>query len=408
MRHIKDLIIPCMLILGILFGPNFYIVGQSLRVITSSIGLLLLWLRRSMVKTNVVFQYYLLYVFIYVVVAYFNGDSSNVYFTKGLLNWHLPCLLLFLLVPTYLNTKKNLKYFCYVISFVFLVDVVLSIGQFFNNPVAWNIGNTINAHAAESSEYFMERNDVSEGFLGLSIISGMCASVVDNGYFLAVFYPLLLVMWYENNSFIKRTPVLIFMVLSFFASFAIQQRMGFFLVSLFLIFQALKVSSGGMRFIVICLVLFFFIGFDYIAGNIDLGRIAEVSDEERTDGYLRSIDLIVHDSQMFTIGGEVYYRRFFDHTPHNTLIGAWVYTGFVGFSVFMLLLFNVVKQILPSVLLKLSKENIVQYSLAISCLLFIVYSLTHSTGIHNGKGLYFWLSYGLFYKGLCFNNKTIV
>ena len=399
MKSDKKLIIPILFIFGILFGPNFYIAGVSLRVITSSIGLLLLWLNRADILTNNVFRYFIVYICIYVLVAYLNGDSADEYFYKGLLNWFLPGLLLFLIVPTYVKSETQLRCLCNVIAFIFVFDVLLSIGQFFNLSIAWNIGNTINAHASEFSEYYMERHDVDAGFLGLSIINGMCASVVDNGYFLAVSFPLLFLLKYEADDKVKRASVFVLLFLALFASFAIQQRMGFYLVSLFILYTLWKESIVRTRFIIILLLGFMVLaGVEYIVDNIDLGRIAEASDEDRADTYLRSLSVIFHDSQLFTIGGEKYYRQFFEHTPHNTLIGAWVYTGIFGFVVFVLLLIKVTKQLLPSVFLKLNINNIVQYSLAASCLIFLCYSLTHSTGIHNGKGLYFWLSYGLFCK----------
>lgn len=399
MREYKYLIIVFLLLFGILFGPNFYIAGVSLRVFTTMTGIILLFFQRKFIVIDKVFLIYVLYILFYIFVSVLNGAANEEYFIKGLLNLHLPCILLYLLIPSYVDLEKNIISVCYLIIGLLLFDVLISLGQFCNFSMAWNVGNTINAHASEMSGIFMERHDVSMGYLGLSIINGICASVVDNGYFIATGFPLLFIMSKTNDEIFGYKIVMwLFVFLAVLASFLIQQRMGFYLIILFIVYHFWTTMNVIGRILLILSAIIIVFSAEFWLINVDFGRVADVGDEDRAETYLNSVSMIFEDARLFYFGGEEYYRQFFKHAPHNTIIGAWVYSGIFGFFIFMTMIILAIKKIVPAVIRYGNKFNIVQYSLAVCCLMFIMYSMTHSAGIHNGKGFYFWLFYGLFLK----------
>ena len=399
MTNYKYLLILFVLLFGNLFGPNFYIAGISLRVLTTLFGIVLLFFQRKNVLMNNVFFIFILYILYYIFISMINGSAYEEYFVKGILNWFLPSILLFLLVPCYIDSGEKMKNVCYLIICLSLFNVLVSIGEFFNLSIAWDIGNTINAHAAETSELYMERHDISMGLMGLSIVNGICSSVVDNGYFIATAFPLLFCITKTNAIFPQyKTIVFFLIILTASASLLIQQRMGFYLITLFVIYHLWVSLHGYGRILLITLAVLIFFSAEYWLNSIDLGRIAEAGDKDRAETYIDSVLMIFKDARLFCLGGESYYREFFRHVPHNTLIGAWIYCGVIGFLIFAVMVVQLLQKLLPSFIGYKSRNNIVQYSLAACCLIFLAYSMTHSTGLHNGKGLYFWLFYGLYLK----------
>lgn len=410
MKDNKYLLIVFFLLFGILFGPNFYIAGISLRVIATIMGLLLLFSQRKKILIDDVFCAYIIYVMCYVIISVLNGAVYDDYFFKGLLNWHLPCILLYLLVPSYIDSLKKMNNVCCLVISLLLFDVLISLGQFFNISFAWDVGNAINAYASEISTLYMERYDVSMGYLGVSIINGICASVVDNGYFITTSFPLLFILKKNHNKISEYDAFLYISVfLTILASFLIQQRMCFYLIVLFFVWRLWTSLSGSGRVLLIILAITFITSTEFWLANVEFGRLDDASDSDRAETYLNSISMIFDDARLFCLGGEAYYRQFFEHTPHNTIIGAWVYSGVLGFMVFLMMIFLLLKKLLPVIMEHGSTSSLIHCSLAECCLLFIVYSMTHSTGIHNGKGLYFWLFYGLFlhsYRMVCCKWKS--
>ena len=230
-----------------------------------------------------------------------------------------------------------------------------------------------------------------EQVLGFNFCPGLFQSAVTNGYFMASFGLLPLVIASQKGFPLKRIVMYCTYLISLITLLIIQQRAAFyiFLVLSVIIIFATRKSQKGFVFI-----LFFAAIILSIAGEItfDLGRINETSlkEDSRYDIYSQAIDYI---STNLMFGGRADFLAQTGKSAHNFILNALVYSGLFG-AIILILIAG--KMLLQSVRAILSDNLSKPYSLFFACALiaYISISLFHNESLATGTPVLFIL-YGL-------------
>lgn len=392
------------LVLAACFLSNYYLGGLSARTLSIS-GLILMAIPFvASTKFDAIIKLYIAYLLVLVVMSNVNGYVNDENFMRQLLAGHLPGLLFYIATPCYMNTPNKQKSFIVLFTAIWLFDIAISIGQYIGIDAAWSVGSFLNTKGAENLERFESSiGAVGGSLLGQSIIFGLFGSVVVNGYYITMFAPLAIRRFFQTSVIQDKKLLFVsfaYAILAITASFMLQQRMSFILLVPFVVYALYKHSNIGFKMFLVFVLMLFVLMFSSL--DWDFGRLLDFSDESREDMYSRSVDVILN-TKIWLVGGLNEYLQYFEHVPHNTFLGAWVYTGIIGLIVFSILLYKVTIVSLRTI----KNGNYEQKSLAFCLLMFLLYSMTHSTGLHNGSA-FFWLTYALmkYYNGTALEEQS--
>ena len=389
-------------IYGLFFGGSLKIIGLlSLRLLLSVFSLFYVILNKKQIKKNSIFSLYLVYLLVYIFANVINGELLSYEFWQSIIAFHLPCVFLFLFLTVFLKTEENLTKICTVLSVIYLFNCILTIGQFFNDARAWELGQLLGMGSTDIKDSYL----LSENNFGRSICNGLFYSAVDNGYFIASFLPIVTKgVWSDNKVF--KFSAFLFLCLAFTTSYMIQQRMCFLLILAYLCFIFIFKFSKAYKILFVFLSIIL-ISFMYeLLFNIDMGRLSvETENTDRYELFDKFATYLTTPESLF--GGRLYYFQNYGLIQHNSLLASWIFSGLLGFLVFVKLYFKCMYNNINSLIVSLKLKKYLPVAFLLSCIFFNIYSLTHSSGIHQGDITY-WFSYSLFlvsFKNAKFNRK---
>ena len=312
-------------------------------------------------------------------------------FLTNIVTYHLSSIAIICALPIIINSRSDLNIFLSALTIIFVLNSILTILQFNNSHWAWAIGQLVNNGLSRELEANSDLID-SGNLVGRTITAGLTGFVVTNGYFTSTFLPISVERFHENNfwNFIGLTFI---MILTLIVVYANQERSSMVLVLVFMVyyFTFMRKVSKTIPF-----VLLFFIVFYFLSGfiqTIDWGRLENLQDAGRISHIEQFISYLSTDKALF--GGFYHYIGSHESNQHNCLLAAWTMGGiftFVSFSVFF---FYSIHVLLSKTRLNYRKKfGITPVFLAVSCLIYHAYSLTHSSGVHN-DGMMFWIPYVL-------------
>ena len=277
--------------------------------------------------------------------------------------------------------------------------------QFFSLPFSWEIGQMANEGLTRELENNADIFEIDGGLLGRTITAGFTGYVVTNGYFTTCYIPIAHTVAKIKSKYIF-LPFVILVALA--TTFVNQERAAMLLVAvyfLFYLFMFNKPSKMSLLFGALALLFIFYL--DVVFSSLEMGRLQELSDNIRGKLWMDFKQFLITDQLYF--GGLYNYISVYKINQHNCLLAAWTMGGIFTFLSFCVLFFSALQELTRIVINRnYIKNDIVAFSLATSCLLYLMYSLTHSSGLQN-DGMMFWLPYTLLlvYKKL-YNNPIEV
>lgn len=377
------------LVSAILFG-SISIGPFTIRVFATIVMVVFLFINRSSFFGNklipIPFSYisvYLMYLLFFFIALVMSGDIDRYDFFHRLIGMHGVCIVAFCAVCYFVNDKKMANQTCMVLLAILLVDSVVTIFQYLENPIAWAIGGVM-GDISQAEEYLLMHDDS----LGASIMPGILGGAVSNAFYIAVVAPLSFLYIYKSKILGKFAIGSVFL-LSFFASYVTQQRASF---GLLLVFVLINVCYNVKRYrsfvwlvMLALMIVSFFIYFDLTDDY--WGRLTKTSSDDRKD-LISYASTFVFDNWLW--GGPIKYVKEAGVSAHNIIIDSIINAGIFGFIFAMLLyfgsLFNVARSITISFF---KKRNISLLVISFSMFICLIYGLFHNASYITGDVLVF-------------------
>lgn len=154
-----------------------------------------------------------------------------------------------------------------------------------------------------------------------------------------------------------------------------------------MIFIVLFKKSTKVFIFISAFILIFFLGDTLL--NIDLGRLLENKDPYRS----HILDLFIEkfSTPYFLIGGFDLSDEFIGKTlGHNSILDAFRRGGLVTMLCYIAVFFLIAKYCLKQASVAFRLRRYIPFGIWCSSLLYMIYSLTHSSGIQSGDPT-FWM-----------------
>ena len=395
MRKVLLYIIYTFIFFCIVFGGTgaFRVGPFSLRHICSFFLFIVIVFRYKDIKTDKCVSLYALYIVVYCLCNVINGEYVTPHFLQSLYTYHGPSLIIAFAIPIIVKEAEQVKLFLIAIISLFLFNALITIAQFYNVSWAWELGQYISVFDQERISRIESISETSENYFGHSLTPGIIGFVVTNGYLLASLFPLLSFhMWTHPQNSVQNIMDIVLIIIGLTAVYCVQQRTAMILVLLFLVFVFFTRRTTFPKLFII-IVLFLILSIIGIP-TINLGRIENLSEGFETRAQL------IHNFEMFfksplsLWGGYNKYMSLYGMPQHNTVLASWVLGGFFNMCFYLWLLIILIAHLIRSTKHGLRDYSAFEIVFSTSCLIFILYSMTHSDGIHAGSPM-FWSSYAL-------------
>ena len=254
--------------------------------------------------------------------------------------------------------------------------------SFYNNPIAWIIGDYISKTEVGAEEYLANHN--LDTFINAAITYGIMGNVVVNGYFMASMLP---IITYRIWSKFINNRIFGYIILGacLFCIFCIQQRMAALCTILFLSILLYKKSKRHpilWGLIIVTAIGFAINSIDF--SHIEAGRFSiDVDNSSRTSLFSQFLQYLSTGDAL--IGGYDKYCSFYGE-QHNTFLDVITRDGLIGLPVFLIYFIVSLNYYISYSKQKMSISTLCGYA----GLIYLLYSQTHSTGIQSGVSI-FWL-----------------
>lgn len=380
-----------LILYAILFCGALTIGPLSVRNYTAL--LLGIWAIFSRGKTtiDIVGKLYFAYLGILIVATIITDQLTNETFYKNFLAYHLVCIIIIYAFPKLFSNQYSIDFFFKVIIFFYITNIIISILQYLNNPLGWELGTLFNMGGLLRME---NQADIIESgeYMNKSIIMGINGFVVTNGYFIATFLPITAYTIFSKKKNRQSLFGIIILITGYITAFLIQQRMGFYVISALIILIILKTFRGSTRFFIILGILIIGVLYSDIINEIDFGRLTNM--EDKTRSRTLEVALNLANSSDFWFGHNLDDMPIFLVIGHNSLLDAFRRGGIFALVLFFILFFTAFFKTIK-LFLQYNRTNAPKIAaLALSSCVYIIYSLTHSNGIQSGA-VFFWIIYSV-------------
>jgi len=339
---------------------------------------------------------YCIYLVILLLSSIISGQFYNPTFLRNFITNHISSIVLLIVIPLIIKSITDIKIITVFIASVHILNCAVSILQFYNVPIGWRIGLAVNPGAIsnlDSAEYYIQQSD---NLLSRSIVFGITSFVVANGYYLTSFLPITTrhLLFSDIGSKDKIISWCL-LTLSAITIFMVQQRMAFFLLLCYIVF-VLYMQIRKSLFIKLLLLIFavVFIGLYTFPTDLEVGRLTldKVGSDSRMNQITNIINFMNTDS--FIWGADLNDKTLLYSLGHNTLTDALRRGGFISLIFYLLLFIAVLCKCIYTGIVSQRINAPYSLALSVSCVIFLAYSFSHSTGIQSGAVL-FWFIYAL-------------
>lgn len=383
-----------LIVFSLLFGGTLRIGVLSFRHICMLILVAYSIKNWSKVNFGLSGKLYLVYLGFYLFASFFNGELYSFTFLQSFFTYHLPCLSMIMALPLLIKNESDVRSMSFVITVLFLFNAIVTVFQYYGSPIAWAIGNSISEMSEEHYEVAEKLINSGRGLLYSAVITGITGFVVSNGYFCATFFPVVTKRLYGKFNVDWVWPVIL-LAFSIFTIVLIQQRTSFYLTIVYLAFFLVLRSKMSMWLFVIFLIVSY-----GIYGGLEFGQdVGRLSLSENIENRMSLFDHFYAflDSEYMFWGGLETYMKNFGMVQHNTLLASWVYGGFLSFLIYCVLYFQLFFSLAKKVFKNVKLSYLHVNSIAFGCagIIYLLFSLSHSDGVHNGSTM-FWFVYLMF------------
>ena len=381
-------------IFAMLCGGSLKIGPLTLRNYVTVFLALYSFFNRSYLTKNDVIGKYLIFVVIAIFCSILNGDAGNMSFwTKTVIGCLLPSFIIYYAILEFCNKyEKGSSQISIVLLVLFVINALITILQYYDNSIGWAIARTLSSGNLLSDE-ILEKYGGSDNFIGIAVTAGLFGYVTGNGYFIGAYSSISSKLSFSTN---KITLILGFLVLAIgaYAAFATQERMALLAilcnVACVFFYNSHNNRSSNIFIIIaaLCVVA-------YISNNItDYGRFtADTDNSDREQLYIAFKSFLKTDSVWFGSWSD-YNSHFRGLNQHNTFMDEITRYGLVGLIPFVILFWNVAKFSIIHFFKARKNQLQMMYVYASATLLYLLYSMTHGTGLQSGDVM-FWLLFAV-------------
>ena len=388
---------------ALLFLRKWHIFGPvSFRNFAGVIIVPLAFFMRGHIKITKTIKLYILWNILYVIVNMING--MNVLLTNDYLAYNIVSFCIIYAIPKLIRNENHL-YIITIWFFIFyILNSVVSILQFVNNPVAWAISTYISPLTENDLLQYSYYED-AENFLTQSICSGFNGFVVTNGYFIACFLPIATILLWQKKKISINLGILV-LLLGMASAFCTQQRMCFLLCALYIVYIIYyRVSAGYKAFLFFIGLLFILIySNSFLFESSSYGRLLSMNANGRSQTWEMTSMFFTNTHYFFmgNVGGNINAQEMVRTLGHNCFLDALRRGGFFSLIIYIVMFLVVMFELKNVILDSKKRGNLFALCFAMAALFNILYSFTHSENIINGS-IFFWLSYTLMLTSLNIN-----
>lgn len=345
---------------------------------------------------------YIIFLLLMAFSQFIIGEIIEFQYFKKLLAYHLVCIVAFFSIERYVNSIQDLKKTILVLIGIMLINNVATILQFKGNDIGWHLGLLFG-----DIQQNIDFSDSHDSLLGFSRTPGIFGNVVNNAFAIAVLCPLSLCLLNKGENKLLKIAALFSFIVSVVSCFMTQQRASFGLVLLCIcIYLYVEFRKNIYAFFLFGVLIIIF-GLNLNIGDIDMGRLSDMTNDSRSNLYNLAITFISNNP---IFGGPVSYQRLtFGYTSHNIVLDSWISSGFFGFLVMMFLFIRTIilglKTLYNGIMVKSQNRFMIFGSLAVLNAMF--YGLTHNTSYLDGNVLIF-IVLALLLKIISINNSFAV
>ena len=350
------------------------------------------------ILTNTI-KIYLLWNFYYIIINSLNG--YDVFLTNNYIAYNIISFCIIYAIPKLVKDIRTLDIIIIWFVVFYILNSCLTIFQFFNNSIAWEITNYI-APISESEMLQYSYYENEESLLSQSLCSGLNGFVVANGRFIAGFLPIAtFLIWHKNKR--EVFAGICIMCLGLISAFCTQQRMCFLLVILFILYFLYSRLNIGLKIVLFMMGLFIVVFFAdmLLLDSSNYGRLLSADSNgrsqtlEMTDMYFTNWDYFLRGN----MAGDSYSHKMLMTMGHNCFLDALRRGGIISFALYTYMFFEVTFELKNVIISSKKNSNYFAACFAMSSLLVLLYSFTHSENIMGGS-IFFWLSYSLMHACL--------
>ena len=361
----------------------------SIRVYaTVAMMLFLIYNRTKHQLDNVPIDHSLLKIYIFFVTIMgiaqcLNGEIFEYQYFKRLLAYHLVCVVAFLSMEYFINSKKELIRTILLLSIVLLINNITTILQFIGIDIGWSIGMFFG-----DIQNSIDFSDTHDSLLGVSRTPGIFGGVVNNAFAIAVLAPLSLCFVDDSSKLIAKIYAFVSFGFASVACFMTQQRAAFYLLLFCLaVYLFVAIKKNAIIFVVLGILAIMFVD-DLNFDNMDIGRLSETTDDSRSRLYKHAYAFILEHP---ILGGPMSFQKMAGLSSHNVALDSWIFAGFFGFITMMIL---ICKTLISGIKTFIKGLNIAgQDRYMIFCSIAVInamaYGFTHNTSYLTGDVLIF-------------------
>ena len=350
----------------------------------------------------------MLWLLIYLFVNAITGYITTEHIYKNLVGYHFVSLMLLFSLPRLIKEKEQLQIIVFLFGIFYLVNALLTIFQFFNNSLAWEIGNYISPMNIEKAERMESLTASSDNMLSYSICSGLNGFVVTNGQFIACFAPIVTFCALKSGIKYKLVSILILLGV-IFTSICVQQRMCFFVTLLYSIILLFYCTGSIKRLFPIAIIGIIIANiYNVDSFNIEnFGRLFDFSDNHRThigeylSQFLSNPEYVLlgHCTVSDAVNNELFLTL-----GHNALLDSLRRGGILCFIIYIYIIIVVIIKSYNIIIEAIKNKCAMTACFGTIVILNLVYSFTHSDGIPSGS-VFFWGAYALMMSSYYIDKK---
>lgn len=341
------------------------------------------------------FGLYFLYFSLWLLGLYMNGGIYIENVSKLILSRYAIVFYVMGAMVLFLSDAKKYKGFAYFLIFFGVINAIFTLLQFFKVDLVWHFTTMF-----KTSQTYIGGGRYLYGVdKVMTLPNGFSTYAVSNGYFLCGLFPTLYYFLYKKKIGMYIGLSLIYIGAGFF----LQQRTAFALTILSFVIGLIYLSKYKLIPILIIGILTSLVYFGYeqfvdaISSSSDTHDLRKLEkgakDQGRAFVYLLTFEFL---KDHFMWGGLHKFLNYYpfgmkEYTPHNLFLNAWVYCGFPGFLVMVVMVFVMLKKFVSNIWRYRINKNIFSLMFSMCAFNFIMNSLTHNQGFASGDALVWYL-----------------
>lgn len=334
---------------------------------------------------------YAIYIVVYGVALMFNGEFFEYGFIKQVLAYFLVAIIAYYATIIFLKNERDIKLVYIVFISILVLTSVVTILQFTDQPIGWQIGLLFNEYKDGMEEKIYNYGLIQDNLLGASYAVGIFGHPVKNAMFIASIAILPLINITENKSLIKRLVYVVIFATSLIACFMTQQRSAFYILMLSAILISLYISKNKLFIITLgaFLIMVLWPTISELMLSENLGRLSwsNLHVDESRDVLWSNAIYFIEENLMW--GGPMSFMRLNQGLPaHNFFLSAFIYGGLIGGLVIIFLFFKICKDAISITLANRQKKNYA-FIFSISLIVFLIQGMFHNGTLIDGESLIF-------------------